>query len=204
MKIINSLKRIFLSSNEDMTNVLPEKEFTELKLPVKRILDNYDPYKKTIVVIDDSRGIVSIVEDFIKDAEDKGYINLNDYNILTFYDDCAPFIMKETLRKIDPDVEFAIIDIVLPGKISENGIFVRMDGIDVAEVLHNEFGCNNFIFFTGNVVSEYVDYMKNKILRFNKIFNKNIEDFIVFKGDINGDKVVEKFGQLFKKEKFTA
>ena len=182
--------------------MLPLKEASELKIPVKRILENYDATKKTIVIIDDSRGIVSIVEDFLKKAEESNLINLADYNILSFYDECAPFVLKETLKVINPEVEFAIVDIVLPGKVREEDSFVRMDGVDVAELLHKNYRCDSFIFFTGNVVSEYVDYMQDKVVRFEKIFDKKIDDFIVFKSDGVDDHIMKTLRGLFKKKRF--
>jgi CheY-like chemotaxis protein len=165
-------------------NLLPTRQEYDIKIPRQRIIAEFSKEKNNILIIDDSRGIVSIVEDMIRDiGKDKETLNLDNYNILSFFDRYAPFVLKETLETLKPlSIEYAVIDIMLPGKIKVEGVSTRMDGVDVAILLHSEYGCENFIFFTGNTLAEYVDYISDKMHKFKDYFNKDMEDYIIFKG----------------------
>jgi len=187
----------------DMSRICADKHEVDLKIPIERIINEYDPAKKNIIIIDDSRGIVSIIEDIINDIEKEGIINLDEYNILTFYDKYAPFVLKRTLESIDIDkIDYAIIDIVLPGKMNLGDKLTRLDGIDVAILLNEEYKCHNLCFYTGNVISEYVDYIKLKVNKFENNFDEKIDRFIIFKGNKNYQETKADIVKLFKKEEF--
>ena len=115
----------FQKEEHNIDQISSNMEEVDLNIPVNRIINNYNPNKKTIIIIDDSKGIISVIEDFLKEVELNKDINLNDYNILTFYDKYAPFVLKETLETLSENynikIDYAIIDIVLPGKIRVDG-----------------------------------------------------------------------------------
>lgn len=189
----------------DISNMIPtEEEADTIPIPINRIINTHDINKNNIIIIDDSPGIVSVLEDFIKEVEKNGDINLDDYNVMTFSDKYAPFVLKRTLEELDlKKVDFAIIDIILPGKMKQGEKYFKLDGVDVAILLYEKYGCTNFVFFTGNIISEYVDYIKEKVDKFEDVFNKDIRDFIIFKGDKDATDTVKELGKLFKKEKYT-
>lgn len=198
--------------------LLPTRQEYDIKIPRQRIISEYIRENNNILIIDDSRGIVSIVEDMIYEiGKDASILDVSKYNILSFFDRYAPFVLKETLDTLKPlEIEFAIIDIMLPGKIKVDGMNTRMDGVDVAILLNTEYNCKNFIFFTGNTLAEYVDYISDKMDKFKAHFNKDMEDFIIFKGanrpiindgnlsDIQTENVdvCEEVTHLFKKTKY--
>lgn len=181
----------------------PDKLEYDISVPVNRIMKHYDKKKKNIVIIDDSRGIVSVLEDFLIEVEKTGNINIEDYNILTFYDKYAPFVLKKTLEDLGVEkIDYAIVDIVLPGKLREHGVYQKLDGIDVSILLNKEYKCNNLCFFTGNVVSEHVAYIKDKVIKFNEIFDGDIRDYIIFKGDNDGEETIKKLSNLFTDKEY--
>lgn len=205
MEWIRKIYRVLTKRHEiyDIEYLSPSRQSFDISIPIERIIKKFDRNKKNIVIIDDSRGIVSVIEDFLKELEKDG-INLEDYNILTFYDKYAPFVLKKTLEFLEPiSIDFAIIDIVLPGKINNNNKYERMDGIDIAILLNSKYNCRNACFFTGNVVSEHVSYIKDKIQKFENYFDNNIVDNIIFKGDNDGAETIESFRKLLSEEAFT-
>lgn len=189
----------------DLSELRPvdDDDIASLKIPINRVISNHNKNKENIIIIDDSPGIVSILEDFIKVIGDNGDINLDEYNVMTFSDKYAPFVLSKTLEELEVDkVKFAIIDIILPGKMKINGKYERLDGVDVAALLYERYGCRNFVFFTGNIISEYIEYIREKIDRFEDVFHRDILDFIIFKGDKGGQITLEKLGELFREENY--
>lgn len=176
----------------------------DLNIPIDRIINNYDKNKKNILIIDDSRGIVSVIEDFINEVQRNKSINLSEYNILTFYGKYSSFVLEKTLNVLSPiTIDYAIIDIVLPGKIKRNNETVKMDGIDISILLNSQYNCNNFCFFTGNVVSEHIEYINEKVVKFSDFFNTDIRNYIIFKGDKDGSETINKLSKLFDKTMYS-
>ena len=202
--MIKYMKKFFQKDIEiDVMDILPTEDEYDFSDPIGRISSKNDKSKKNFIIIDDSKGIVSILEDTLEELENEGEIDLSGYNIMTFYNRYAPFILKGTLKKLEPTkVDLAIIDIVLPGKVRVNGEFKRMDGIDVAVLLHEKYDCNNFVFFTGNVVSDYIEYIQEKVDRFKNVFGKDIESHIIFKSELDDSETKEKFINLVNKTQF--
>lgn len=205
-QILNNLIKWLQKFQEEDINlesISSHREDLDISVPVNRIIKDFDYSKKNIIIIDDSRGIVSVVEDFVREVEKKGTIDLDDYNVLTFYDKYAPFVLQETLERLEPiKVEFAIVDIVLPGKLKVDDAYVRLDGVDVAVLLNEKYDCNNLCFFTGNVVSEHIGYIKDKIIKFKNFFGTDIQDYIIFKGDNDFSITINRLDDLFSKKDF--
>lgn len=182
----------------DVQEFIPRKEEVELFLPEERIISKFDFKKPTILIIDDSKGIVSIAEDFVSEQ-----INKSDFNIISFWGVHAPFVMKETLIKLKEQglncIDYAVIDIVLPGRVKDKEKTVRMDGIDVAIFLNDEFKCQKFMFYSGNILNAYLDFIEEKFNRFKDYFGKSMKNFIVIKTDTE-EKTKEKFRKLFNGE----
>lgn len=200
-RVINILKRSdersMLSQEEiNFEELLPEKSATHLRLPVDRIIQNYDDSKPSIVIIDDSRLILSMVEDYLERLN----ITEEKYNILKFFGMYAPFVLDETLQELEKQgltkIEYAIIDIVLPGKVKHGNTYLKMDGIDVSILLNERYKCQKFLFFSGNVLNVYIDFIQEKVDKFFDHFKRDLRKYIVIK--TNGDEyIINKFGKLF-------
>jgi CheY-like chemotaxis protein len=181
----------------DIRDFIPLRKHVELFLPEERLISKFDPSKRTILIIDDSKGIVSIVEDYISEE-----INIDEYNVLSFSGVYAPFVMKETLIKLQEmglltTIDYAVIDIVLPGRISEGSQSIRMDGIDVSILLNEYFGCEKFVFYSGNVLNVYVEFIEDKITKFKNYFGRSMKNFMIIKTETE-EKTREKFKKLFE------
>jgi len=187
-------------------DIMPYKNEVNIEPRVDEIVRAYlkHPKQKHVIIIDDSYGIVDVVKEYVHKIIDvNDDVNLNSIDILPFGGMHAPFILMEALQKLDlMRIDFAVIDIVLPGKMMVNGINTKYDGIDVAIHLNENYGCNNFVFYSGNVVSEYVEYIGEKMSKFEAHFGRNLRDFIIYKGDLNETQTIEEFTKLFKKEKY--
>lgn len=193
----------YFKTNKNYNSMLPAKYSIDLKLPQERIVSNYNPELPTIVIIDDSKGIVSIVEDYLHECG----LQSESFNILSFFGQMAPFVLLQTLSMLKDKglnkVDYAIIDIVLPGKIKQDDKYIKMDGIDVSILLNKEYKCNNFVFYTGNIVNTYVEFIKLKSDKFFNYFNKNIEDYLIFKSNDADKDVIENFCSLLKGIKYS-
>jgi CheY-like chemotaxis protein len=207
--MFNSIKKYLLilskyyKTNRNFNKMLPNKYEIDLKLPQERIVSNYKPELPTIIIIDDSKGIVSIVEDYLQECG----LQSESFNILSFFGQMAPFVLSQTLDMLKEKgltkVDYAIIDIVLPGKIKKGDKYIKMDGIDVSILLNSKYNCNNFVFYTGNIVNTYVEFIKLKSDKFFSHFNKNIDDYLIFKGNDSDRDVVENFCSLLKGIKYS-
>lgn len=202
INIVFGKKKLENEFEIDLKDILPEREDVELFVPEERLISKFDPSKHSILIIDDSKGIISIVEDYIKVCK----VDTSNYNVLTFFGVYAPFVMERTLDVLKQKglnkIEFAIIDIVLPGKIKIEDKNIKKDGIDVAISLNTHFSCNNFCFYTGNILQAYEEFAKEKEQKFKKKFHKDLKDFIIFKGDGSDENVIKEFCKLLAKEKY--
>jgi CheY-like chemotaxis protein len=182
-----------------ISDLIEERVDIPIFIPEDRIINNFYKNKPSILIIDDSKGMISIAEDYLLEL----HLDLNDYNVLTFYGINAGFVMIETLNVLKnkglEKIEFAIIDIVLPGKIHVDDSYRKMDGIDVAEHISSKYSCKNFLFYSGNTLNYYVDYIEEKIGKFDKIFNKNMRNFLVFKNETD-EFILSKFDKLIHGE----
>lgn len=182
---------------ENFEELLQQRATDNVALPVERIINKFDEKKPSILIIDDSRYILSMVEEYLAICG----VTEENFNILKFYGVYAPFVMKETLKELAElgltKIEYAIIDIVLPGKFKEGNKVVKMDGIDVSIFINEQFKCNKFLFFSGNVLNIYIDFIQEKINKFQDYFKEDLKKYIVIKtkGD---DYIINKFNKLLQ------
>lgn len=178
-----------------LDDLLPNKEETNVRLPYVRIVSNYNPNKPSVVIVDDSQLIVLMVQELLN----KCGVNKDTHNILKFYGVYAPFVLRETLLQLKDNglekIDLAVIDIVLPGKIKEDNIYVKMDGIDVSTILSEKYHCDRFLFFSGNVLNVYVDYIQEKVDKFKDFFNDDLHNYIVVKTQ-DEDTIIDDFKRL--------
>jgi len=145
--------------------------------------DDFDFNKETIFIIDDNPGIVSIIMDEFEYLEELGKLNLTDYNILSFTTKDAGFqyIATQEVYGTKLNIKYAIIDITLIGSIMTDKGNVILDGIDILGVLKQYNDLKSFIFFTGNNLNPYIKSNKEKIEKYNNLYDENIFEKIVFK-----------------------
>lgn len=181
----------------NVPDLIPPKQDIEIYLPEERIISQFKPNRKNILIIDDSKGITSIVEDFVAEI-----VDVTEYNVLVFYGLNAAFVMKATLKRLEElgleKIDYAIIDIVLPGKMKVDNKYERLDGIDISIYLNKMYSLENFIFYSGNILNSYVDYIEEKIAKFKDHFNKNLKNYIILKGQ-SDEEVSSRIRKLFNK-----
>lgn len=208
-KLIEILSKFFKNKKNynkiiiDITSIIPNKIEVEINLPEIRLIKAFDPSKPSVLIIDDQKGIISIVEDYMAECG----VDSSQYNILSFYGNFAAFVMQATLERLKEEqalakIDIAIIDIVLPGKKKINDRYTKYDGVDVAMYLNENFDLKNFAFYTGNIVSAYVGFINEKTEKFFRYFKKPMSEHIIYKGNGSEEEVIKEFCDLFKKEKY--
>ena len=184
-------------------DIMPYKNEVNLSLRVQDVISKYNgPYDQNIVIIDDSYGIVDVVKEYVEKILLSNEI-FKTTGVLAVAGIHAPFVLTEVLKELElKKIDYAIIDIVLPGKMIINNQNVKFDGIDVAIHLHKNYGCTNFCFYSGNVVSEYVEFIGEKMKKFTNHFNKDLRDYIIYKGNLNETQTIQEFEALILKDKY--
>jgi CheY-like chemotaxis protein len=194
-----NIKKLLSSEPTNFNELMIERTTESISLPMERIVNRYDKDKPVVLIIDDSPLVLSMVTDYLN----KIGITEADYNIFKFYGLYAPFVMKETLIKLTEigleRIDYAIIDIVLPGKMKSATGYDKMDGVDVAILLDYKYKCKKFIFFSGNVLNMYIDFIHDKCEKFAAYFVRDLRDNIVIKTSTD-DEILERFGELFNRK----
>jgi CheY-like chemotaxis protein len=167
-------------------------------------LDSFESYRQTILIIDDSPGMVEIIKEHLTTL---GY-DKDNYNIVSFTGRCAPFSMINGLKQLEnlglEKIDYAIIDLILPGKVDIENKMIGMDGIDVASYLDYRFNCKNscIIHVEGfDTESGYNLFFNKKIEKFRRLFRKDLKDFLLYK-EIKGENFIKELNLLFKEEKY--
>lgn len=190
-------KRKKLCEDTSLEDLLPCRTTDDITLPVHRLVESYNVLKPTVLIIDDSVYVLDMVEDYLATIG----ITSENHNVLRFYGVYAPFVMRDTLALINAKhglkIDYAIIDIVLPGKLKEHDQYSKMDGIDVAMLIDKEYSCKRMLFFSGNVLNTYVRFIEDKVRRFKEYFGKDLLDSIVFKTSTD-EEVISRFIELCK------
>jgi len=145
-------------------------------------LDSVDFSKPGILIIDDNEGICSFILDDFEELAESGDINLDDYNVFCFHGIMCAYDLISTIQKYDNfNIQKALIDITYTGTIETNNGNIKLNGVDVFEILYELNKNLKFIFYTGNQMNTHIKligYIKDK---FNRITSKCIDDFIMFK-----------------------
>ena len=177
-KIISLFSSILLNKKEEKS----VSSFDYLALNYD--INNFDPCKKTILIIDDSPGMINIIKEYI----DMAKFNRNDYNVITFTERYAPFAMMEGLKLLEcrglRTVDYAFVDMVLPGKIDIDGKSVGMDGVDVSTYLYRKYNCKNTCLLclrSCDIEGKYGGFFKPKVEKFMKVFKKDMMNYILYK-----------------------
>lgn len=172
------------------------------------LLDNYDPNKQTILIVDDYEGIITLFNSTFKDMEDRYTdFHLSDYNYITVSSIYAGYRVLKYMA--DRKVDYLITDVTFGGKIRGDNETEIVDGIDLVIELRKVNPDLKYVVFTGHVVGpkSYLDpkhfaykmYNYNKDTLYNKVFMKDDIDLdrvdIIHKfittGEFNRTKILD-------------
>jgi len=141
--------------------------------------DDFDLSKPGIMIIDDNEGICSFLQD---DLEDDGKINLDDYNIFTFSTQyCAYDFIGTILKYKDLNIQKAIIDITYGGTVQTKKGNLKLNGVDVFEILYELNKDLKYLFYTGNQMNTHIKHIGELMNKYIKITNKKITENMIFK-----------------------
>jgi len=144
-------------------------------------INNYDPKKPSIILLDDNPGVLSFLEDDLRS------LNIKDYNIIKFDSKYAGFNLVGTLKSYKGlNIQYCIFDLTFGGGVyNEIDGNVILDGVDVLkECLYYNKDIKYF-FFTGNTLNTYIKKNKEMVDKFKNITSKDITDFILYKTKLN-------------------
>jgi len=160
-------------------------------------LTGYNFSKPGILIIDDNEGICSFIEDDLEELSEDEVINLDDYNVFTFYGKmCAYDFMATVERYPNLNIQKAIIDITYGGAILTDKGNMKLNGVDVFEVLYELNPDVKYLFYTGNQMNTHIKTIGNLMSKYSKITGGKITDNILFKTQFN---MIDRRDYLVKK-----
>jgi len=149
-------------------------------------LDGTDFSKPGVVIIDDNAGICSFIEDDFEELDENGLINLDDYNIFNFNGNMCAYKLFATLQKYpNMNIQKAIIDITYSGTVQTNKGNIKLNGVDVFEVLYELNPNLKYVFYTGNQLNKNIKTISTLINKYNDILKKNIFDNVLYKTNLS-------------------
>lgn len=138
--------------------------------------ERYNSNKKTVLIIDDSPGLVSFLLDDLKDI-----INTEDYNILFFDGKYAVFKLIATSIQYKIFYDYAIIDLTYGGVVKATTGNIKLNGVDAFDFLYHSNKDLKFLFFTGNLLNTYIKTNEEMVEKFYKIFGDDIKNYLLQK-----------------------
>lgn len=158
--------------------------------------NDYDPNKKTILIMDDREEIISSVLDDLAALDNTNNFFLEDYNILTVSSKMAGFSVLDILEKAPKiEINFALLDVILGGKKNIDGKRKMVDGVDVAIAIWEKFPNADILFFSGCIIETNDDpfSFKNK---FDKYTDDDMNNYLMPK-DITFEQELSKLSNFF-------
>jgi hypothetical protein len=145
-------------------------------------LDDVDFSKPGIIIIDDNEGICSFIEDDLEELEDEGKLNLEDYNVFVFHGIMCAYDLMATIQKYpNMNIQKAIIDITYSGTVQTNNGNIKLNGVDVFEVLYELNPKLKYLFYTGNQMNNHIKVIGELMRKYSKLTGLKITDNILFK-----------------------
>lgn len=156
----------------------------EIVLPNNRLseLNEYDPNKKTILIMDDFEGIISIVlDDFDIISKIYGLDIKTDFNILCSTGNFAAFDVMNFLDKSSKKIDFAILDITLGGMDVRDNEIIELDGVDVAFKLQDRNPDFKVLFCTGHNITKKNPNVREIMVKWEQKTNSSLSKYTVLK-----------------------
>jgi hypothetical protein len=178
-------------------NKIGFEENTDL---IKDIRNNIVEGRKNIFILDDVCDIVGILRDELTNSL-RIANKLDKVNIHSLCNRSVGFDMLSILANHkDISVEYLITDITFGGNEKINGKKIIVDGIDVLIIAKNTLTIDEYVIFTGNILSESNVNSYNFAKKFEKYLGESILDHAIIKDSaINMDVSVDNlFGNIIK------
>ena len=160
-------------------------------------LPEYDNTKESILIIDDSRGVISFMVDDVLQILGELGIPAEQYNILCFDGQYAAYHFIATSQAYKGlNITKAIIDITYDGIAKTASGNVQYNGVDVYEELHKYNPNAKFVFYTGNELNEAITHVRELVNKFHNIHGNTIRDYLWFKSSSSNDARREHFKEV--------
>lgn len=178
-------KELCIHGNIHKLQIQGTKDFDEILL---------DPKKKTLLIVDDDRGISIVILNTIDTIKERYGVDLfKDFNIvMSLGSTCAQNAFEfSKLYQVD----FAILDITLREIIAikdlkEERIFYHaLDGFDVGQELTKKNPDLKYRFLT----SHNLEFKKERFKKLHEKFGRNLIDYYINKLDPNRYEKIQKF-----------
>jgi len=161
--------------------------------------NTFEKGKKNFLIIDDNKGIVSIIRSLINDLGNEGRIDLSKWNILSFEGKQAGvFLLKFLMDNEVSQIDSALIDITFGNILRIFKKNIKINGIHIAYFLKQKFPNLKFYFYTGNTLNEYIKHQKMMKDFFKDNFGEKIESYIIRKMLISDEEMKLKLEELLK------
>jgi len=146
------------------------QEIVEIDIPdIEFVVDNRDKNVPTILLMDDFKGMTTLLCDELKRVECCDIYS--NYNVAVATGDYAAFIVEKALSE-GLKVDVAFLDITLGGVVNN----VEYDGVDVAIMIKDKYPDSLVKFVTGHTLNRKNPEIFQFIKKFEEHFNTNIED----------------------------
>jgi len=160
--------------------------------------EDYDPGKKTLLIMDDREAIISsILDDLYSLEEQESEFHLKNFNILKLQSKMAGFNTMDILTNAPLiEINYALLDIILGGKKVIDGKRKMVDGVDVAISIWDKFEAAEILFFSGCIIDSGNKEIFNFKDKFEKYTGDSIENYILPK-DSSFEEELDKLSELF-------
>jgi len=150
-------------------------------------------YNDIRVILEKRTHIVDISNE-LKEKIEKLPLEFNDFNLIPFKTENAPFQIKYFLDKeIIPDI--AILDIIYGGIILENNQFKSLDGIDIGKIILEKNLNSIVVLYTSCSLNIYTKEGE----KLKKLLNKYSDRLLFVDKDINDQNRMVVFYKAFEK-----
>jgi CheY-like chemotaxis protein len=184
VNIAQDKKTVGADTIEEKTSV--QKIIEKLDLDIKEIeqygvdLLNYDPNKKSILIVDDNIGITNMIEDDLEILNDKHECDfkIQDFNILIFTTKNAIFNLRNVIKTHNiTNIVFGIFDINIGGAVHTdkygNIIYDGIDGYYFAQKLNTDM---KHIFLTANNLKTHINKISVAKEKYKWISGEDLKD----------------------------
>jgi hypothetical protein len=155
--------------------------------------------KNNFLIIDDNKGIITLIKELIYELYLDKKIDLEKWNIIPFYDNQASvFLLKAIFNGELKNVKAALIDITYRNILRIENKNIKINGIHLAYFLKKFFPEIKFYFYTGNTLNEYIKSQKFSKEFFEKTFGQKIDNFIINKMNTSDEELKNFIIKLIK------
>lgn len=167
---------------DNIDDAVLEEVLDEYSPDAKRLIVEYCKIvgngKKNLLVVDDSVGIISLVEDAIDELGIAG-----EYNIISFSSAYAGVAFEYFQRKCHTRIDAAIIDLVLGGVVRYKDGTLKIEGIDVFRRVYERNPNVRFLFYTGNSLNKHMPQAKRTMDTFRDVTGREIGEYLLYKAE---------------------